>query len=138
MFVEEPQTEFSEEEINQHEDESPSPLLKEGEPVPTSSPQQTITLTKKQADTIEAVTTVSQAEGTKSSYTEAHLTDPTQTPDGTPVEVTVSEVTYPEEQTSNELAYVPGFGWVPLPEPCEVIFAEDMYMNGNKVGTMGG
>ncbi len=71
-------------------------------------------------------------------YTEAQLTDPTQTPDSSSVEVYVPEVAYPQEETSTELAYVPGFGWVPIPEPCEVIFAEDMYMNGNKVGSMGG
>lgn len=71
-------------------------------------------------------------------YTPEQLLDPTQTPDGTPVEGYVPEVSFPEEQTSTDLAYVPGFGLVPLPEPCEVIFADDMYMNGNKVGTMGG
>ncbi|MFI3255475.1 MAG: hypothetical protein R3Y63_14245 [Eubacteriales bacterium] len=122
-------------------EESPTQLPKENELVPTTSPQQATTLTQKQADTVEPVTTVNQAEATKPTYTEEQLTDPSQKPDGTPVEVYLQDVTpltpIPEEN-STDLAYVPGFGWVPLPDPCEVIFAEDMYMNGNKVGTMGG
>ncbi|MFI3254624.1 MAG: hypothetical protein R3Y63_09850 [Eubacteriales bacterium] len=52
-------------------------------------------------------------------------------------ETAIIYITFP---TADEMkpVYVPGFGWVPLPEPSEVIFADDMYQNGNKVGTMGG
>ena len=40
----------------------------------------------------------------------------------------------------NELAdmvYVPGFGWIQSEGPNHVEYAEDMYENGNKIGTMG-
>ena len=40
----------------------------------------------------------------------------------------------------NELAdmvYVPGFGWIQSEDPNHVEYAEDMYENGNKIGTMG-
>ena len=40
----------------------------------------------------------------------------------------------------NELAdmvYVPGFGWIESQGPNHVEYAEDMYENGNKIGTMG-
>ena len=40
----------------------------------------------------------------------------------------------------NELAdmvYVPGFGWIESQGPNQVEYAEDMYENGNKIGTMG-
>ena len=40
----------------------------------------------------------------------------------------------------NELAdmvYVPGVGWIESQGPNQVEYAEDMYENGNKIGTMG-
>ena len=36
-----------------------------------------------------------------------------------------------------DMVYVPGFGWLESQGLGEVIYAEDMYENGNKVGSMG-
>ncbi len=44
-----------------------------------------------------------QPDVTKPNYTEEQLTDPTHAPDGTPVEVIVPEVCYPEEPTSTKM-----------------------------------
>ena len=35
------------------------------------------------------------------------------------------------------MVYVPGFGWIQSEGPNHVEYAEDMYENGNKIGTMG-
>ena len=66
---------------------------------------------------------------------------PTQT-DPTPVQPAQLEPkTAPESiANDNELAdmvYVPGFGWIQSEGPNHVEYAEDMYENGNKIGTMG-
>ena len=42
----------------------------------------------------------------------------------------------PDPQPSG-MVYVPGFGWPESQGPGEVIYAEDMYENGNKIGSMG-
>lgn len=36
-----------------------------------------------------------------------------------------------------DMVYVAGFGWLECQEPGEVTYAEDMYENGNKIGSMG-
>ena len=36
-----------------------------------------------------------------------------------------------------DMVYVEGFGWLECQEPGEVTYAEDMYENGNKIGSMG-
>ena len=41
-----------------------------------------------------------------------------------------------ELQPGDEV-YIPGFGWVPYEGPNHREYAEDMYENGNKIGTMG-
>ena len=41
-----------------------------------------------------------------------------------------------ESQTDN-MVYVPGFGWIENQGPNRVEFAADMYENGNKIGIMG-
>lgn len=41
------------------------------------------------------------------------------------------------EPQSGGMFYVPGFGWLESQGPGEVIYAEDMYENGNKIGIMG-
>lgn len=38
---------------------------------------------------------------------------------------------------SNDTVYVPGFDWLESQGPSEVIHAEDIYENGNKIGSMG-
>ena len=73
--------------------------------------------------------------------TEQKSAPPTQT-DPTPVQPAQLEPkTAPESiANDNELAdmvYVPGFGWIQSEGPNHVEYAEDMYENGNKIGTMG-
>lgn len=38
---------------------------------------------------------------------------------------------------TGDLAYVPGFGWLESQGPGETIHDENIYENGNKIGTMG-
>lgn len=57
-----------------------------------------------------------------------------------PVYPTQSESAPEPIANDNELAdmvYVPGFGWIQSEGPNHVEYAEDMYENGNKIGTMG-
>lgn len=44
-----------------------------------------------------------------------------------------------ESTTSNseDMVYVPGFGWIESQGPSHVEYAEDVYENGNKIGIMG-
>ena len=37
----------------------------------------------------------------------------------------------------DNMVYVPGFGWLESQGPNHVEYAEDMYENGNKIGSMG-
>lgn len=39
--------------------------------------------------------------------------------------------------SSENMVYVPGFGWIESQDPNQVEYAEDMYENGNKIGIMG-
>lgn len=41
------------------------------------------------------------------------------------------------DQQSNDMVYVPGFGWIESQGPNQVEYAEDMYENSNKIGSMG-
>ena len=42
----------------------------------------------------------------------------------------------PNSEPDN-MVYVPGFGWIESQGPNHVEYAEDMYENGNKIGSMG-
>lgn len=63
---------------------------------------------------------------------DAPATEPTNTPEPEPT---------PEPETvdssSENMVYVPGFGWIESQGPNQVEYAEDMYENGNKIGIMG-
>ena len=66
---------------------------------------------------------------------------PTQT-DSIPVQPTQPEPKSAPELIANDneladMVYVPGFGWIQSEGPNHVEYAEDMYENGNKTGTMG-
>ena len=41
------------------------------------------------------------------------------------------------ESQSGDMVYVEGFGWIESQGPNHVEYAEDMYENGNKIGSMG-
>lgn len=77
-------------------------------------------------------------------YTEAELTDPTQKPTGEKVEPDKKDVMVPtkpiessqEQSKPKASSGLPGFENVPNAGANEVIEANDMYENGNKVGNM--
>ena len=58
--------------------------------------------------------------------------EPTDTPEPEPIPE--PEVT---DRSSENMVYVPGFGWIESRGPNQVTYAEDMYENGNKIGIMG-
>ena len=73
--------------------------------------------------------------------TEQEYVPPTQT-DSIPVQPTQPEPKSAPEPIANDneladMVYVPGFGWIQSQGPNHVEYAEDMYENGNKIGTMG-
>ena len=73
--------------------------------------------------------------------TEQEYALPTQT-DSIPVQPTQPEPKSAPEPIANDneladMVYVPGFGWIQSEGPNHVEYAEDMYENGNKIGTMG-
>lgn len=84
-----------------------------------------------------------QADPVKPTPSEDALKDPTQKPDGTPVEGTPTPVdhnnvtTPPEPPSTNTGGGLPGFDNVPDAGPNQVTEADDMYENGNKIGIMG-
>ena len=41
------------------------------------------------------------------------------------------------DSSSENMVYVPGFGWIESQGPNQGEYAEDMYENGNKIGIMG-
>ena len=72
---------------------------------------------------------------------EQEYVPPTQT-DSIPVQPTQPEPKSAPEPIANDnvladMVYVPGFGWIESQGPNHVEYAEDMYENGNKIGTMG-
>lgn len=58
--------------------------------------------------------------------------EPTDTPEPEPIPE--PEVT---DRSSENMVYVPGFGWIENQGPNQATYAEDMYENGNKIGIMG-
>ena len=58
--------------------------------------------------------------------------EPTDTPEPEPIPE--PEVT---DRSTENMVYVPGFGWIESRGPNQVTYAEDMYENGNKIGIMG-
>ena len=63
---------------------------------------------------------------------DAPVPEPTDTPEPEPTPEL--EVT---DSSSENMVYVPGFGWIESQGPNQVEYAEDMYENGNKIGIMG-
>ena len=67
---------------------------------------------------------------------------PSMQTDPTPVQPAQPEPKSAPEPIANDneladMVYVPGFGWIQSEGPNHVEYAEDMYENGNKIGTMG-
>ena len=71
---------------------------------------------------------------------------PTQTPPASEVQVPPEQNATPQQEpepaptpdsVSDNMVYVPGFGWIESQGPNHAEYAEDMYENGNKIGIMG-
>lgn len=71
---------------------------------------------------------------------------PTQTPPTSEVPVPPEQNATPQQEpepaptpdsVSDNMVYVPGFGWIESQGPNHMEYAEDMYENGNKIGIMG-
>lgn len=60
--------------------------------------------------------------------------EPLPAPEPTPVPTPPQTVTDPQP---GDMVYVPSFGWLESQGHGEVIYDENMYENGNKVGSMG-
>ena len=99
----------------------------ETEPVPEAAPKEPATPAPEMEKQTEA-----ERESTLSAQP-GPIQPPTQPePEPTPE----SE---PEASASNseDMVYVEGFGWIESQGPHQVEYAEDMYENGNKIGSMG-
>ena len=132
----------------------------------TPIPRQTTTVIAPEATVMEIKTEAETALSSEkekaaipqSEQTQETVTEPESAPAETPAvqpapePVPVPEVSYglaPEqaaeppvakttiEPPSGDVVYVPGFGWIQSEGPNHVEYAEDMYENGNKIGTMG-
>ncbi len=64
----------------------------------------------------------------------ASVIQPIPEPQSTPTPAPSQTDTNPQH---DNMVYVPGFGWLESQGPGMVIYAEDMYENSNKVGSMG-
>ena len=71
---------------------------------------------------------------------------PAQTPPASEVPVPPEQNATPQQEpepaptpdsVSDNMVYVPGFGWIESQGPNHMEYAEDMYENGNKIGIMG-
>ena len=67
---------------------------------------------------------------------------PAQTPPEREVQAPSEQDATPQQEPEpapapDNMVYVPGFGWVESQGPNHAEYAEDMYENGNKIGSMG-
>ena len=89
---------------------------------------------------------VTQPEPVEEIATEPEPT-PTKTPPASEVQATPEQndiplqesvpAPAPPDSAPDDMVYVPGFGWLESQGPNEYEYAEDMYENGNKIGSMG-
>ena len=122
---------------------TPRPTLPEAEkpvlPVVTEKKETEMPETKSAPETTTEELPVPAPEIEDEPVAEQKSAPPTQT-DPTPVQPAQPESAPEPKANDNELAdmvYVPGFGWIQSEGPNHVEYAEDMYENGNKIGTMG-
>ena len=124
---------------------APQPTLPEAEkpvlPVVTEKKETEMPETKSAPETTTEELPVPAPEIEDEPVAEQKSAPPTPT-DPTPVQPAQLEPqTAPESiANDNELAdmvYVSGFGWIQSEDPNHVKYAEEMYENGHKIGTMG-
>ena len=100
--------------------------IPEAEPVPEVTSEEPTTPApeiEKQAEAVQESIPPTQPEPIQAQSTQPE-------PEPTP-EPEVSE------NSSEDMVYVEGFGWIESQGPNQVEYAEDMYENGNKIGSMG-
>lgn len=120
------------------EKEDEEPVMKP-EQIPVSSPSSDAGGGAVSSGTEQTI----QADPVKPTPSEEELKDPTQKPDGTPVQGTPTPEDHnnvtppPPPPSTNTGGGLPGFDNVPDAGPNQVTEAEDMYENGNKIGIMG-
>ena len=120
---------------------APQPTLPEAE-----KPVLPVVTEKKESEMLEAESATEELpipvpEIEDEAKTEQEYVPLTQT-DSIPVQPTQPEPKSAPEPIANDneladMVYVPGFGWIQSEGPNHVEYAEDMYENGNKIGTMG-
>ena len=122
---------------------TPRPTLPEAEkpvlPVVTEKKETEMPETKSAQETTTEELPVPAPEIEDEPMAEQKSAPPTQA-DPTPVQPAQPESAPEPIANDNELAdivYVLGFGWIQSEGPNHVEYAEDMYENGNKIGTMG-
>ena len=122
---------------------APQPTLPEAEkpvlPVVTEKKETEMPETKSAQETTTEELPVPAPEIEDEPMAEQKSAPPTQA-DPTPVQPAQPESAPEPIANDNELAdivYVLGFGWIQSEGPNHVEYAEDMYENGNKIGTMG-
>lgn len=95
--------------------ETPQEILTEPEPTPIETPAATVAQPTAESEAAQEVDHKPAQELTPEPDNEQTVVD----------------------QQSNDMVYVPGFGWIESQGPNQIEYAEDMYENGNKIGRMG-
>lgn len=80
--------------------------------------------------------TVEQPSASHTESAAENQTEPAPEQTGTPEPEPIPELEVTDSSSEN-MVYVPGFGWIENQGPNQVGYAEDMYENGNKIGIMG-
>ena len=131
------------------------PQKKPAEATPVLPTPAAVIATQPEVPEIAEVEEVIQPEEEKSEATLSELVEeadivpkpsPTQTPPAGEVPVPPEQNATPQQEpepaptpdsVSDNMVYVPGFGWIESQGPNHMEYAEDMYENGNKIGIMG-
>lgn len=87
-----------------------------------------------QPEPIHKSATNSETTSTQASLVSEAQATPEQ--NATPPRIPEPATTSPDS-AQNNMVYVPGFGWIESQGPNVCEYAEDMYENGNKIGSMG-
>ena len=98
------------------------------EPVPEATAEEPATPAPEMETQAEA-----EQESAPPAQPEPILLPPTQ-PEPEPMPESVPEAS---DSNSEDMVYVEGFGWIESQGPNQVEYAEDMYENGSKIGSMG-
>ena len=128
--------------------ETPMPSESPAVTAPKATVEELKTEVETAPPTVKEKTEIPQQEQTQEATPKPEPA-PTETPAAPEVQPTPEQesVTEPAPETvtnqtaiepqSCDMVYVEGFGWIESQGPNHVEYAEDMYENGNKIGSMG-